>query len=185
MRLIIAAVLGGLVMFMWSAFSHMTLGLFNTSMKQVPNEAAVMSAMKANITEPGLYFLPGMDMSKTPTEEEMAAFSAKYEAGPTAFLVFQPTGSDIMTPHQLGTEFGTNVLASFAAALILWLAGVGFGRGVIISTLVGLAGWLSINASYWTWYKFPTDFVTAELIDQVVGWLLSGLVIAFILRRRS
>jgi hypothetical protein len=185
MRLIIAAILGGLVMFMWSAFSHIALGIFDTSVKQVPNEAAVTATMKANITEPGFYYLPGMDMSKTPTDEEMAAFAAKHKEGPTAIIVYRPTGSDLMTPLQLGTEFATNVLAALAGALILWLAAVGFARGVIISTLVGLAGWLSINASYWNWYQFPTGFVAAELIDQAAGWFVSGLVMAFILKRRN
>jgi hypothetical protein len=163
----------------------MTLGLFNTSVKQVPNEAAVIATMKTNITEPGFYYLPGMDMSKTPTDEEMAAVTAKHKEGPTAILIYQPTGSDVMAPSQLGTEFASNVLAAFAGALILWFAAVGFARGVIISTLVALAGWLSINASYWNWYQFPTGFVTAELIDQVAGWFLAGLVMAFILKRRS
>lgn len=185
MRLIIAAILGGIVMFMWSAAAHMGLGIFDSSMKQVPNEAAVMDAMKANITEPGFYFIPGMDMSKTPSDEEMAAFTAKHKGGPTATIIYQSTGSDIMTPRQLGTELASNIAAALVVGLILTFAAVGFGRGVIISTLVGLTGWLSINASYWNWYGFPTSFVTAELIDQVVGWFLSGLVLAFILRKRD
>lgn len=185
MRVIIAAILGGLVMFMWSAASHMGLGLFDSSVKQVPNETAVMAAMKDNITEPGFYFIPGMDMTKSPSEQEMAAYAAKHKEGPTATLIYQPTGSDMISPKQLGTELGSNIAAAFVAALILSFAAVGFVRGVVISTLIGLTGWLSINASYWNWYQFPTSFVTAELIDQVVGWLLSGLVLAIIMKRRT
>jgi hypothetical protein len=185
MRLIIGAVVGGLVMFMWGAFSHMVLGVQTTAIKQVPNEDSVMAAMKANMDEPGFYFIPGADMVKTPTPEEWAAYEAKHKEGPTATIIYQPTGSDIMTPKQLGTELGSNIAAAFVVGLILAFAAVGFARGVIISTLIGLTGWLSINASYWNWYRFPTDFVTAELIDQVAGWFLSGLVLAFILRRRD
>src|SRR5687767_5331291 len=118
MRLIIAAILGGLVMFSWGAFSHMVLGLYDSSIKQVPNEMAVLAEMKANITEPGFYFIPGMDMSKTPSEEEMAAFTARHKEGPTATVIYQPTGSDIMTPRQLGTELGSNIAAAFVVGLI-------------------------------------------------------------------
>jgi hypothetical protein len=185
MRLIIAAVLGGIVMFMWGAFSHMVLNMYGTSMKQAPNEAAVMAALKENIKEPGWYFVPGMDMTRQPTDEEMAAFTEKHKAGPTAAIIYNPTGSDIMTPTQLGTELVSNIAAAFMAALILSFAAVGFFRGAVITTLIGVAGWLSINASYWNWYQFPTGFVTAELIDQAAGWFLSGLVIAFIMRTRS
>lgn len=185
MRLIIAAILGGIVMFMWGAFSHMVLNMYGTSMKQVPNETEVIAAMKANMTEPGFYFAPGLDTSRQPTNEEMLAFEAKHKEGPTATIIYNPAGSDVMSPRQLGIELGSNIAAAFIVALMLSFAAVGFARGVIISTLVGVAGWISINASYWNWYQFPTSFVTAELIDQAAGWFLSGLVLAFVMRHRD
>lgn len=40
----------------------------------------------------------------------------------------------------------------------------------------------SISVSYWNWYKFPTSFTVAALIEQVIGWMLAGLVIALVLR---
>ena|SRR5436190_9899858 len=184
MRLIIAAVLAGLAMFAWSAVSHMALGLVDSSMKQVPNEAAVMSAMKTNIAEPGFYLLPNMDMTHKGTEAEQAAWAAKYKEGPTAIIIYNPTGDDPISPRQLGVELVSNIAAALVVGMILMLASVSFSRGVTIATLVGLAGWLSINVSYWTWYHFPTNFVTAELIDQIVGWLLAGFVLGFILQRR-
>ena len=183
MRLIIAAVLAGIVMFMWGAVSHVALGLVDSSMKQVPNEAAVMSAMKTNLTEPGLYVLPGMDMSHKGTEAEQAAWAAKYAEGPTAVLIYSPTGEDAMSPRKFVIELASNIAAALVVGMILMLASVSFSRGVSIAALVGMAGWLSINVSYWTWYRFPTNFVTAELVDQIVGWLLAGFVLGFILQR--
>jgi len=85
----------------------------------------------------------------------------------------------------LGIELASNIAAALVVGMILTFAAVSWGRGVIISTLVGLAAWLSINVSYWNWYGFPTNFVTSELIEQVVGWLLSGFVLGYILRRRD
>jgi hypothetical protein len=185
MRLIIAAILGGLVMFMWGAFSHMVIGLGNSAFKQVPNEAVVTAALKANMAEPGFYFIPGMDMTREPTEEEMAAFTARHQEGPTASIIYHPTGSEVMSPRQLGVELASNIAAAFVVGLILMFAAVGFGRGVIIATLIGLTAWLSIDVSYWNWYLFPANFVIPELIDQVAGWFLSGLVLAFVLRKRN
>ncbi|MGH7149260.1 MAG: hypothetical protein ACREIU_01110 [Planctomycetota bacterium] len=37
--------------------------------------------------------------------------------------------------------------------------------------------------SYWNWYGFPTDFAKAALIEQTVGWGLSGLAIAAFVRK--
>jgi hypothetical protein len=84
MRLILAAVLGGLVMFAWGAVSHMVLDLEKDTIKQVPNESAVVAAMKDNIREDGVYALPGIAMDKKPTDDEMNAWMAKYKEGPTA-----------------------------------------------------------------------------------------------------
>lgn len=185
MRLIIAAVLGGIVMFMWGAVSHMVIGIGDSAMKPMPNEAAVTAAMKSNLTEPGMYFLPGMDMTKTVTAEEQAAWTAKYKEGPTAMVIYHPTGEDVMSPRQFATELGSNIAAALIVGLILTFAAVSFGRGVIISTLIGLASWLSINVSYWNWYRFPDVFTFGELIEQVAGWFLTGLVLAFVLKKRS
>ena len=33
----------------------------------------MLAALKSNVTEPGLYCFPGMDMTKTPTDAEDAA----------------------------------------------------------------------------------------------------------------
>lgn len=183
MRLIIAAILAGIVMFMWGAVSHMILGIGDAGVKPAPNEAAIMSAMRSNLTEPGFYALPGLDMKKS-TEEEKTAWDAKYKQGPTAILIYQPNGDDAFSPKRFGIQLGSNIAAALVVGMILSLAAVGFSRGVTISTLVGLAGWLSINVPYWNWYRFPTDFTTGGLIDQIIGWLLAGFVLGFILKQK-
>lgn len=184
MRLVVAAVIAGIVMFMWGAVSHMFLGIGDAGVTPMPNETAVESALKTNITEPGLYFMPGMEMSHNASAEQQAAWAAKYKQGPTALLIYHPIGEEPMSIKQFGVELGSNIAAALVVGMILSLGAVSFSRGVTISTLVGLAAWLSVNVSYWNWYRFPTNFVTAELIDQVAGWLLAGFVLGFILRRR-
>jgi hypothetical protein len=53
---------------------------------------------------------------------------------------------------------------------------------VITAGLIGLAGWLSILVSLWNWYGFPANYTIAQGVEQVIGWLLAGVVIAFILK---
>src|SRR4051794_9427438 len=112
MRILMAALAGGLVMFVWSAVAHMFLGVGEAGIKPIPNEAPVVAALKANISEPGLYFVPGMDMTRRPTDEEAAAWTAKYQAGPNAIIVYTPAGDTPMSSRQLGIEFASNVLAA-------------------------------------------------------------------------
>ena len=184
-RIIIAAIVGGLVMFCWGAFSHMVLPFADAGVTSVPNEAAVTSALETNIKEPGFYFLPGMENMHNATAEQQAAWAAKYEKGPTAIIVYNPTGDTPMSPKQLGTEFLSNVLAALFVALILSFSNAGFIRRVEIATLVGAAGWASISLSQWNWYRFPTPVILAEGFDQIVGWLITGIVMAFIVKGRD
>ncbi|HEV7701720.1 MAG TPA: hypothetical protein VGO43_15925 [Pyrinomonadaceae bacterium] len=185
MRIILAAVLGGIVMFAWGAVSHMVLNIEGSVVKPMPNEAAVTAAMKSNLSEPGVYIAPGIDMTKTATEEEQQAWATRYKDGPTMMLIYQPAGTDVFTPKQFLTQLGADVGAALFGSIILLFASVGFARGVIISTLIGIAGWIAILIPYWNWYRFPFEFVRADLIDQIAGWFLAGLVMAFFMRRRE
>jgi hypothetical protein len=76
-------------------------------------------------------------------------------------------------------------LAALFGSLILFFAAVSFGRGVIISVLIGISGWCALLIPYWNWYRFSWEFVRMDLLDQVAGWFLAGLVMAFILRVRK
>jgi hypothetical protein len=125
-----------------------------------------------------------MDMTRTATLEEQSAWMQKYAEGPTAILIYHPNGETAMSPKQFGTQFGSNFGSALLIAVILSLAAVGFFRGVVITTLIGVAGWIAILIPYWTWYRFPDEFVLAGLIDQAAGFFLAGLIMAFILKNR-
>ena len=184
-RVLIAALAGGFAMFCWGAFSHMVLPFADAGVKSLPNEPPVVAALETNIKEPGFYFVPGMENMHNASAEQQAAWAARHEKGPTATIIYNPTGETPMSPRQFGVEFASNVLASLFVAVILSLSGAGFMRRVEIATLVGAAGWASISLSQWNWYRFPTALVMAEGIDQIVGWLLTGIVLAFIVKRRD
>src|SRR4030066_1245744 len=90
-RILFAAILGGIALFAWGVVAHMFLGLGDSSFKGIPNEEMILSTMKENITEPGLYFFPWMDMKST-DKAAMEAWTQKYKAGPTGLMVFYPNG---------------------------------------------------------------------------------------------
>lgn len=83
-----------------------------------------------------------------------------------------------MEPRQLIWELVTDILGAMVAAIVLSYTVAPYLRRVVLVGALGLFGWLSISISYWIWYGFPASYILAEGIDQVVGWLLGGLVIA-------
>lgn len=183
-RRLLAAIAGGIVVFVWSAVSHMALGLGSAGIRTLPNEERMAQAIRGVVTEPGLYFFPGMDPSRKMTPEEERAWTERYRRGPSGLLVVQPGGRDPMEPTQFVVELLADILAAGVAAFLL--AGLGgplLARAGAVG-LLGLFEWADLSVSYWNWYKFPTLYTGAALVEQVVGWTLAGLVMALMLRPR-
>lgn len=59
MKLIAASVVGGVIVFVWSAIAHMATPLGTAGVRVMANEDAVVGAMKASLPESGLYIFPG------------------------------------------------------------------------------------------------------------------------------
>ncbi len=179
-KVLLPGILGGLLVFIWSAIAHMVLPIGGMGLKTIlSTEDTVLKAMKENIQESGLYFMPGHDLSRQPTEEEMK----KYEQGPTAFLVYHPTGVKAMSVGQLLRQLLFDLLAGLIAAFIVSLTVASLGMRALAVTLIGLFAWLTVTAPHWNWYRFPAAFTIGEGIDGVIGWLLGGLLIAWLVQR--
>jgi hypothetical protein len=183
-KVLLPGILGGLLAFVWSAFAHMVLPIGGMGVNGIPNsEGAVLDAMKSNIQQPGVYLMPGIDMSRKPTDAELNAVYAKAEAGPTAFLVYHPTGAKVLTPGQLIRQALFQILGGLIAAFIISATVASLTTRGIMVTLMGVFAWLAISLPYWNWYRFPAAFTIGEGLDTVIGWLLGGFLIAWLIQR--
>ena len=182
-RVVLAALAGGLVMFLTESVIHMATPLGEAGIRNLPHEDAVLPALRANVPEPGFYMFPGMD-AEAKTPEGQKAWEQRYVAGPTGLLIYHPHGQQPMTARMLGIELLTDILAVLVAA---WVAthGLTYWRRVAIVAAFGLAAWFSIEVSYWDWYGFPTAYTIAQLVDQVASFALAGLVVAKIVRPQA
>ena len=65
-RILLAGLLGGIAMFIWTSIAHMALPLGEAGIREIPNEAAVLSAMQSNIAEkPDFIFFPDLGSART------------------------------------------------------------------------------------------------------------------------
>ncbi len=186
-RTVVAGIAGGVMLFVWGAVSHMALGLGSMGVKVFPNEGAVLSLLRENVREPGLYLYPaeGMETGQ-PTAEQQRVWDERYRQGPTGILVVGP-GRTPWDPALFLVELASNIGAALIAAILL--ASVpslaGFVPRVLLVASLGLFSWLDISASYWNWYGFPTDYSFGLLLQGVIGWGLVGVVLAAILKPRA
>jgi hypothetical protein len=186
MRIFMAGLIGGVVFFLWAAIAHMVLPIGEMGMQRPTSEDAVIAAASANMSAPGIYMVPGLTGEQMKDQAAVKAYSDKAKTNPYAFVVYQPQGKD-------GTDMGRNLIIQFISdtlsamvvAFVLGLGAFGFSKRVFIATALGLFSWLAVNVPYWNWYRFPTDFTLGALLEQVLGWLLAGVAMAWFLGRRS
>jgi hypothetical protein len=182
-RVVLAAIVGGFLMFVWGAVSHMLLPFERDAFKPLPNEAAVVASLGSNVDRPGMYYFPWLDFANA-TPEQQDAWKQRIAGGPSGLMVYRPNGGEAMSPRQLVTEFVSNVAAALFGALLLVQLGGGVGRRVLSMAAIGVAAWLSISVSQWTWYGFSTSFLLGDLADQFGGWLLAGIGMSLLIKPR-
>jgi hypothetical protein len=183
-RILLAALLGGITIFIWGALAHTVLGIGELGVKEMPNEALVIAGLRMAVPDSGLYLFPtaGAMSARSSGErhEDYKVFTEKFEGGAHGFLVFHPSGASMAMGRSLFIEFVLNFLQ---ALLLAWLlskttALAGYFPRVIFVTLAGLLAAISVNIQYWNWYQFPGDYTFGYILTALIGFFLAGLVIA-------
>lgn len=185
LRVLTAAIFGGIVMFLWGAVAHMALGLGNPGIRQPVQEDAVLSTLHQGLgEEAGVYILPSLDPHKFGDRAAVSAYAAKSTSSPYAWVVYMPHGENLIDMHrQLPRQWASDTLAALALACVMGLSAFGFARRLCIAGTAAVFAWLSGQVPYWNWYRFPATFTTALLVEQLIGWLLAGAVMAWWLGR--
>lgn len=185
MRVLVAGLIGGIVMFIWGVAAHMALGLGNVGIHQPVDENVVLATLHEGLGEqPGVYILPSFDPKQMNDPYKVRAYSLKAIHSPYAWVVYLPQGDDMMQmQQQIPREWASNTLSALALAFVMGWAGLGFRRRLAIAAAAAVFAWLSTMVPYWNWYRFPLDFTLAALVEQLIGWLLAGAAMAWWLGR--
>jgi len=182
-RTLIAGIVGGIVLFAWGSIAHVATPLGHVGYSAIPNEGAVMEAMRANINQDGLYFFPWLDPARQSDEAAMKEWGDKAVRGPTGIMVYRMQGDAGIPPAMLAVEFTSNVFVGILAALVLANISGTLLMRALLTGLMGLMASADIFVSYWNWYKFPADYTLAQSAIQVIGFLLMGATIAAIAKK--
>ncbi|HKE48526.1 MAG TPA: hypothetical protein VKB52_10715 [Rhodanobacteraceae bacterium] len=186
MRIAVAALLAAIVIFIWQAIAHMVLPIGEMGFRQPTNEDAVLQAASTSLTTPGIYYLPSIDPNKMNDEATVKAWGEKAKKNPYVWAVVNtpPEGDPMSMGPQLVKQFITVFLAALLVAYVLAATAWGFGARVVGSLSFGVFGWLANIVPLWTWYRFPSDFIVGNLLEEGIGWLLGGVAIAWWLGRK-
>ena len=191
-RIILAGVLSGIAMFIWTSIAHMALPLGHAGIRELPNDQAVLAALQTNLGDKtGLYLFPGLGVGDNPTHEQekeaMTRYPEKLAANPSGFLMYHGQGVRSLTMGKwLTIEFVTELLEAILTVFLLAQTRIAsFGGRVGFVFAVGILAAIATNVSYWNWYGFPGVYTAAYMTTQIVGFFCVGLVAALVLRSQK
>lgn len=183
-RIFVAGIIGGIVMFIWNFIAHDILPLGHTGMRQVPNESAVVDALRTNMEDNhGMFVFPWVD-PKGSSEDRKAAMD-KIATSPSGLLVYHPQ-RPINFARMIGIELITEILEAILVVFLLSSTRLlTAGSRILFVTIAGVIAAMVTNVPYWNFWGFPKSYTLALMCIQIVGFFIVGVVSAFILRNRD
>jgi hypothetical protein len=187
-RILLAGILGGIAMFIWTSLAHMVLPLGKVGIREMKNEQAVIDAFQTNLGDQrGLYVFPGLGLGSNPSREEkhaaMEKMSEKLGNSPSGLLMYFPRRA-FNLGSALGIEAATEILEAILVVFLLAQTRTNtFGGRVGFVTVAGILAAIASNVSYWNWYGFPKRYTASYMFTEVVGFVVVGIVSALILRK--
>ena len=182
-RILLAGLIGGIAMFMWSSLAHTALPIGDASLKQVSETSAIAGALQAELGDrSGLYAFPGVNGDPHGDEAAAAALAAKVKTGASGLIVYHGPGRATDMGPFIAKELALEIVQGVILAFVLaGLAIATLGRRVLVAVLIGVAVGISTNGSNAIWWGFPMDYTLSAIVIQLVGYSLAGVVAAFIL----
>ena len=180
LRMVLAGILGGIVMFIWSAIAHTALPLGGVGLRELPSDAPIAALEAAAGQRAGLYYFPNREGPDGKLTE--GRYAKKLETSAQGLIAYKPPGSQMLTPGQLIGEFALELVEATILAFLL--------RFTVMHTIPGRIGYAAVigavvaittNGSYWNWYGFPIDYTAAYAFTEWVGFVVAGATIAVVL----
>lgn len=176
-KMLIGALVGALILFIWQFLSWSVTGLHNSEMQYTENQDAILEVLTDNLDE-GSYFLPSLP--KGASAEESAAYMNEYTGKPWATISYHAEMNNNM-PMNMFRGFVVDFLAVlFLCWILLKFANLTFSNTLLTSLAVGFIGYLTVNYINSIWFEGNT---LAALLDVIVSWGVIGAWLGWYLRR--
>lgn len=181
-RWILGPLLGGLALFIWLGLSWAVLPFHMAQFHGFSDEAATQDFLRGQVSEPGLYMLPGFPADKS-DKAACDRMNAMASQGPyIAYAAVLPGGCDCMSPMPYLKGMLYSLLAALIATMLLTRAGAAFPTFgcrwracIAIGGIIALCGPLTNGA----FFSDPPGHLVLETLDHIVGWTILGLVLAW------
>jgi hypothetical protein len=176
-RIGIAAVAGGVVLFIWAFVSEMYIPWHETG--TLPDQGAVTAALSDTGTTSGIYEFPGT------AEGEAGEPEAEADGPEPAGLLMYSAGGGVPFVIERIIGLVLEVLVAAVAACLLTMAVPalpGFAGRLGFVVLLGVFMIVGADLMHWNSMHYPFRFTLEAAADSLVAALLLGIVLAIIIK---
>lgn len=181
-KMIIGALVGGIILFGWQFMTWSFLGLHDAQQKYTPKQDSILAYLGTQFNEDGAYMMPTFPPGTS--RDEMEKQMKTMEGKPWASVVYHKSMPGM---NSMFMKMGRNLLVNiFIIWLLCWLLGKinspSFGT-IFIGTLgTGFIAFLHQPYTMHIWYG--SFDLMAFFIDTVVSWGIAGLWLGWWLSRK-
>ena len=162
-KLVMGTMISGVVAFVIGAAWWMVLPWQGRTLKAVADEDAVVSMVRAQMPNSGIYVVPNSGRKQ----------------GPLIFAAVKQEGADPANPVLYLKALAANLCAAFLlSTLLLTVSGLSYWGRVKTVSLIALVVCILGHVPNWLWWGFSTEYILAACTGLFVTWFAAGLVLA-------
>jgi hypothetical protein len=176
-KLLIGALVGGILLFFWQFLSWSVLGIHNSMQSHTPKQTEILKYLDENLEE-GFYYMPTLPEGHS--NEDLQKLMTDSMGKPWA-QVYIHKSMDMNMVSNLLRGF---IVALLSSLLITWVL-MKIGKTNLIEIVlcclaIGIASYLTTSYAVSIWYSTKS---MGDLIDAVASWGLVGLWLGWWLNR--
>jgi hypothetical protein len=182
MRVILAAVIGGAIVFGAYYVSWKVLPYHKEAVSALPDEKATLDALGQQVKGPGAFVFPTPPANADDTEQEKQ-YEDRLNTGPVGLLLLGQPGEQPMSTVQLLRSAAICVGSALLAAILLAMASLRhYLARVFFVLVIGLFAAAAVYLPQWNWLYAPTHYTLVNCAELAGVWLAAGIVMAMIVR---
>ena len=180
-KLLIGALVGGIILFIWQFLSWTVLDLHYNAYQYTDKQDAIMSSLNSQIEKDGQYMIPSLprEATKEQHEEAMKTMAGK----PWALVQYHQSRDMNMGANMIRGLIVEMLIVGFFCALISRMNALNFTAIFISALFVGLIVFFNVPYTNHIWFK-GFDLM-AYFIDSLVAWGLVGLWLGWLYGKKK
>lgn len=182
-KIIIGALVGGLLIFIWQTVSWTVLNLHQPAQQYTAKQDTILNFLSGTLPAEGGYLVPTVPPNTS--FDEANKMGEKMVGKPWAFVEYHKSfdmSMNAMYMNMLKGYLSTVLMVAFVCWILIRWGQKTFGSIFLACLLVGLVVFINQPFTTYIWYKIFD--IKAHLIDSLMSWGLCGVWLGWWLRRK-